>query len=220
MFTRLGCNTLNPTAKLRLQELRCGAALCQLCQLEAFARSPEEWRRRAADNERTAAQYQKLFGSAAESQNQKKRERKKRKQQQQQSTGTAQGSDYAHAHLKGSGANVVDVVMAELEQSTEQHGDSADVAEKKSRKKHRKHLSDHGTPAPQGSAALQNDATNAHQSTDGRAHSGDDHLHKVAQETPGQSSEDMKAKRRKREQSSDKSAQLSRKEKGIKSREG
>jgi hypothetical protein len=99
-----------------VQDSRCGAPLCQLCHAEAWARSPEEWRRRAADTERTAAQYQKLFGDAPGSASQRKRD-KKRKRQRGRDTGggtEAAGAEEVPVPRKGRAGDVVEEVMQEL----------------------------------------------------------------------------------------------------------
>jgi hypothetical protein len=98
-----------------LQGSKFGASLCQVCQLDVWARSPEEWRRRVTDNERTAAQYLKLFGDAPVGRN--KREKKKRKWKEE--TGSRGGADggkeeAVRQKTKGWAQDVAGEVMTEL----------------------------------------------------------------------------------------------------------
>lgn len=75
-----GARVTQAKQKQVLQGSKFGAPLCQVCQLDVWARCPEEWRRRVTDNERTAAQYHKLFGDAPSGRNKREKKRKRKEE--------------------------------------------------------------------------------------------------------------------------------------------
>lgn len=93
-----------------LQSSRIGAPLCQVCQVELWVRSAEEWRRRVTGNERMSAQFQRLFGDSPAAVKKGKEKRKKRQRQEDPAAIGAPAGD----RMKAQANELVSEVMAEL----------------------------------------------------------------------------------------------------------